>query len=152
MNGTLLLDWRYLIRFALGALFIWAALAKIADVPGFVAEVHNFRMVPVALENIFAITLPWIELVAGVALIMNVAPRSGLIVLGGLLLVFFVAILSAIIRNLDIACGCFGTSDASRTGWITLIRDVVFMVMAFLGWPRRNSSHAETLEPAASEA
>jgi putative oxidoreductase len=147
MNGTLLQDWRYLIRFALGALFIWAALAKIADVPGFVAEVHNFRMVPVALENIFAMTLPWIELIAGVALILNLAPRSGLIVLGGLLVVFFVAILSAIIRNLDISCGCFGTSDASRTGWITLIRDVVFLAMAFFGWPKRPALDVPPLDP-----
>jgi uncharacterized membrane protein YphA (DoxX/SURF4 family) len=152
MNGTLLQDWRYLLRFALGALFIWAALAKIADVPGFVAEVHNFRMVPVALENIFAMTLPWIELVAGIALIMNVAPRSGLIVLGGLLVVFFVAILAAIIRNLDISCGCFGTSDASQTGWITLLRDVVFLAMAFFGWPKWGSTNEQYRRPAATEA
>ena len=152
MNGALLQDWRYLLRLALGALFVWAALAKIADVPGFVAEVHNFRIVPVALENIFAMTLPWIELVAGVALIVNIAPRSGLVVLGALLVVFFVAILLAIFRNLDIACGCFGTTDASRTGWITLIRDVVFLGMAFFGWPRRTGHHAESQEPAGSEA
>lgn len=147
-----LLDWRYYFRAAFGLVFIWAALAKIADLSGFANDVHNFRLLPLALENVFAMTIPWIELVAGVALIMNVAPRSGLLVLGVLLVVFMGAILLAIIRNLDIDCGCFGTSDASKTGWTTLIRDVAFLVLAILGWPRRNAVAHESLNPARSEA
>ena len=128
-------DWRYLFRIALGIVFIWAALAKIADLPAFAKEIHNFRMVPVALENLFAITLPWIELVAGVGLVVNLVPRSGTLLLGGLLVVFMIAIAVAIVRGLDIDCGCFGTSDAASTGWMTLLRDVGFLALAFLGYP-----------------
>jgi uncharacterized membrane protein YphA (DoxX/SURF4 family) len=129
-------DWRYLLRVVLAVAFIWAALAKIADIGAFAKDIHNFRMVPLAFENVFAMALPWIELVAGVALVLNIAPKSGMIVLGGLLVVFLIAIVSAIVRDLDIACGCFGTSDASRTGWVTLFRDVGFIAVAILGWPR----------------
>lgn len=135
--------WRYLFRLALGFLFIWAALAKIADLPAFAAQVHNFRMLPLPLENLFALTLPWVELVAGVVLVTNLAPRAGTIILGALLLVFFIAILAAIIRNLDIGCGCFGTHDAARTGWITLLRDLGMLALAILGYPRsRQTSSA----------
>ena len=130
-------DWRYLFRLALGALFIWAALAKIADMSAFAADIHNFRILPVVLENLAAITIPWIELTAGLLLALNVAPRAGLVVLGGLLLVFLVAIASAMARNLDIACGCFGTHDAVRTGWVTLIRDLGMIALAVLGYPPR---------------
>ena len=130
-------DWRYLFRIALGIVFIWAALAKIADLQAFAKEIHNFRMVPVALENLFAVTLPWIELVAGVGLVVNRVPRSGTLLLGGLLVVFMAAIAVAIVRGLDIACGCFGTADAASTGWMTLLRDVGFLALAFLGYPGR---------------
>jgi len=131
-------DWRYLFRFALGVLFLWAALGKIADINHFAYDVHNFHLLPRAIENVFAMILPWVELVAGLLLILNVAPRSGVIVLGGLLVMFLVAIVSALIRNLDIACGCFGTKDAGVTGMITLFRDIGFLALAVLGYPWRN--------------
>jgi uncharacterized membrane protein YphA (DoxX/SURF4 family) len=128
--------WRYLFRFALAALFVWAAVGKLADVSAFAAQVHNFRMVPVPLENLFAMTLPWVELTAAVLLVTNLAPRAGTLVLGFLLVVFLVAILAAIVRDLDIACGCFGTHDAARTGWVTLARDVGMLLLAVIGYPR----------------
>ncbi len=127
--------WRYIFRLALGLVFVWASLAKIGDVPGFAGEMHNYRILPIGLENVFAMTLPWIELLAGVALVVNIAPRSATIILGALLAVFLLAILSAVIRNLDIACGCFGTSDATRTGWVATFRDLGFLALALLGYP-----------------
>jgi putative oxidoreductase len=127
--------WRYIFRLALGLVFIWASLAKIGDLAGFAAEMHNYHILPLALENLFAMTLPWVELVAGVALVVNLAPRAATLLLGGLLAVFLLAILSAIARDLDIACGCFGTADATRTGWIALLRDVGLLVVALLGYP-----------------
>ncbi|HET9233759.1 MAG TPA: MauE/DoxX family redox-associated membrane protein [Candidatus Eisenbacteria bacterium] len=144
-------DWRYLFRFALGVLFIWAALAKIADIDGFASDVHNFHILPVALENLFAMVLPWIEVVAGLLLVMNVAPRSGTAVLGALLIVFLFAIVSALVRNLDIACGCFGTRDAGVTGMITLFRDIGFLALAVLGYPWRNRDE-DLPEPVQIEA
>ena len=54
-------DWRYLFRFALGVLFIWAALGKIADLNHFAYDVHNFHLLPRAVENVFAMVLPWID-------------------------------------------------------------------------------------------
>lgn len=141
-------DWRYILRAILGVLFIWAALAKISDLSGFAGEVHNFRIVPLALENLFAMTLPWIEVVAGVALVLNVAPRAATAVLGVLLIVFLIAIVSAIIRDLDIACGCFGTRDAAQTGWVTLLRDIGFLALAVLGWPRGGPAHHREMQPA----
>ncbi len=129
--------WRYLLRIALGIVFIWAALSKIADPAGFASQIHNYRLLPVPLENLLAMTLPWIELVGGLALVLNLSPRGGTLLLGGLCVVFFVAIGQAVARNLDIDCGCFGTKDASSTGWMALGRDVVFLALAWFGYPRR---------------
>ena len=127
--------WRYFFRLALGALFIWAALAKIVDRPAFAQQIHNFRMLPGPLENLFAMTLPWVELLAAVLIVTNLAPRGGTLTLGVLLIAFSIAILAAIARDLDVACGCFGTHDAARTGWLTLFRDLGMLALAFLGYP-----------------
>ena len=135
-------DWRYLLRAVLGLVFLWAALAKIGDASGFAREIHNYRATPLALENVFAMIIPWIELVDGTALVLTIAPRAGTLVLGGMLVVFTVLILSAIVRGLDIACGCFGTSDAARTGWETLLRDIAFLAMAWFGYPRRRAGES----------
>ncbi len=133
-------NWRYLFRLAIGVAFIWAALAKIGDLNTFAGQVHNFRILPGSIENLFAMTLPWIEVVAGLFLILNIAPRAATALMTLLLLMFFVAVSQALVRNLDIDCGCFGTGDAGSTAIKTLIRDVVFLVAAFLGWPRKGET------------
>lgn len=129
---------RYLFRAALGFLFVWAAMGKIGDLNAFAASVHNFRMLPASLETLFAMTLPWVELVAGLMLVLNLVPRAATALMILLLLVFLVALGNALYRNLDIDCGCFGTSDAGSTAWKTVARDIVFLALAVLGWPRRN--------------
>jgi uncharacterized membrane protein YphA (DoxX/SURF4 family) len=92
-------------------------------------------------------TLPWIEVLAGLALVLNFAPRAGSVILGVMLVVFIGAILSAMARNLDIACGCFGTSDATRTGWIAFLRDAAFLALAWIGYPRgRATSPLPTMQ------
>ncbi len=128
--------WRYAPRFLLGALFLWASLAKIGNIDGFATDLHHYRILPLALENILAMMLPWIEVLAGLALVLNFAPRAGSVILGVMLVVFIAAILSAMARDLDIACGCFGTADATRTGWIALLRDLGFLALAWVGYPR----------------
>ena len=114
----------------IGILFAWAALAKLGQLEAFVTQVHNFRLVPVALENLVALTLPWIELLAALALILNVRARSGAVVVTALLAVFTVGVLQAMIRGLDFECGCFGTSDGTRVGMFKILQNLGMLVVA----------------------
>jgi len=120
-------------RIAVGVLFAWAGLAKIGDPRAFAEQVHNFRLLPVALENLAAMTLPWIELVAAMALIFGVRARAGAVLATALLGVFTAAVLSALARGLDIDCGCFGTADASRVGWEKVGQNLAMLGLAALG-------------------
>jgi uncharacterized membrane protein YphA (DoxX/SURF4 family) len=114
----------------IGALFAWAALAKLGDIPGFARQVHGFRAVPLAMENLVALTLPWIELVAALGLTMGVRARASAIVVLGMLATFTVAILAALARGLDIDCGCFGTADAARVGAVKVMQNAGMLVVA----------------------
>jgi len=126
-------------QIAIGAIFLVAALPKIGDVSAFAKQVHNYRMLPIALENLFAMTLPWIELVAGLALVLGIRARAGATLSAGLMVVFLVAIAQAVARGLDIDCGCFGTSDASQVGIKRLAEDVLFLALATVGSLRTGS-------------
>jgi putative oxidoreductase len=117
----------------LGLLFVYAALAKIVDVPGMAREVHNFHLAPLWSENLVAMTVPWIELVAGLALVLGVRARAGAWVVGGLLLVFTAGVIAAMARGLSFECGCFGTANSTRIGWAKLGENVGMIVLAAIG-------------------
>ncbi len=123
-------------QIVMGVVFAWAALAKLGDLQGFADQVHNFRMVPIFAENIVALLLPWIELVAALALILNIRARSGAVVVTGLLAAFTIAVIVALMRGLDIECGCFGTSDASRVGLLKITQNLGMLVLGWIGCRR----------------
>ena len=117
----------------LGLLFLYAALGKLGDVSALATEVHNFRLVPLWSEHLVAMTLPWIELLAGLALVLGVSPRAGAWVALALLAAFTAAVAAAMVRGLDIECGCFGTSSAMRVGWAKLVENVGMLALAAIG-------------------
>ena len=61
---------------AIGLVFVVAGLAKIGDMGAFALQVHNFRLTPIALENLVAMVLPWVEVVAGTALVLGARSRA----------------------------------------------------------------------------
>lgn len=117
LAGLLRMPWVVrLARVAIGLVFLAAALGKIGDTAAFAGQIVNYRLLPLAPVNLLAATLPWIELLAGLALVLGVRPRSGAVVAFALMLVFTVAVGSAWARGLDFECGCFGKASAATIG------------------------------------
>jgi uncharacterized membrane protein YphA (DoxX/SURF4 family) len=117
-------------QIVIGILLGWAALAKLGDVPAFALQVHNFRILPVAAENLVAMTLPWIELVAALSLVLGVRSRAGGVVASALLAVFTIAVVAAVARGLDFECGCFGKASASRVGGGKIFENLALLTVA----------------------
>lgn len=103
------------VQILLGVVFIAAALPKIADPPSFAHAVYNYRILPGALVNIVALTLPWLELLSGLALVIGIWRRTATLVIGALLLVFIGGISLNLLRKNPIDCGCFDVHSASKT-------------------------------------
>jgi uncharacterized membrane protein YphA (DoxX/SURF4 family) len=102
-----------------GLIFLAAALPKIADLTAFAGSIHNFHLepvVPMALTNLLAMTIPWIELIAGLALVSGVRPRAGAFVYVALMTVFTIGVVSALARGLSFDCGCFGKAGSAPIG------------------------------------
>jgi uncharacterized membrane protein YphA (DoxX/SURF4 family) len=119
------------LRLTVGGTYLYASLDKITDPPGFAKAIFNYRLVPLPLLHSFALFLPWLELVVGIALILGVVRRGAALLALAMTLMFTLAVTSALARNLDISCGCFHTDGGHAVGMTILIRDIL-LVMACL--------------------
>jgi uncharacterized membrane protein YphA (DoxX/SURF4 family) len=119
----------FIARLVLGGIFVYASLDKIAQPETFAIDIDNYRIIPLSLVNIFAILLPWLELFCGVALISGVFWRTGALLVGIMLIIFMAGMTSALIRGLDINCGCFGTGSAVNP-W-RIIEDIALLACSY---------------------
>ena len=120
-----------LFRLIVGITFIYASLDKIAHPDQFARVVYNYRILPGFFINIFAISLPWVELFCGLFLILGLFIESSSLLLGLFLISFTIALSVNFLRGVDIACGCFTTDpNAKKEGTWLLIRDVVLLLMS----------------------
>jgi putative oxidoreductase len=126
--------WR-IIDLIVGAMFIFAGIAKIlnldqliadlqhlrfasafadlgnlslADPAEFAHDINNFRILPWIASVTLAFYLPWLEIFCGLGLVFRVLYRGALSILTALIVVFTLATIAAKVRGLDITCGCFG--------------------------------------------
>ena len=148
-----------ILRLIVGGVFIVSAVAKIwnvqyshahgiqfshvPDLATFAQDVANYHVPPRALGNLVAITLPWIELLAGAQLVFGIWKRASAIVITAMMVMFLLAISQAVVRGFNINCGCFGTVDARKVGVMALAEDTVLLAMAaWLAWRLEDRSMA----------
>jgi putative oxidoreductase len=118
-----------------GLIFLASALAKIADLSAFAGSVHNFHLepvIPMVATNFLAMTIPWVELVAGLALVAGVRPRAGAVVYTALLVVFTIGVVAAMARGLSFDCGCFGKAGAGPVGAKKLAENLVMIAVGMI--------------------
>lgn len=149
MNRWLTHPWLTIrVQIALGAIFVVAALPKITDPPSFAHMIYNYRVLPAGLINITALTMPWVELLTGLALILGIWVRPARWLITAMLVVFIIAIGFNLARGNAIDCGCFDVSAAGKTHeeqirdmWLVIVRDIGMLLMvAQLWWAERHES------------
>jgi putative oxidoreductase len=121
-----------MVRLLVGAIFVYAAMGKVGDPAGFARAVHNYRILPLPLLHPFALMLPWVELLTGLALILGRLSRGAVVLCLGMTMMFTIAVGSALARNLDISCGCFHTDGGASVGLSLLLRDVALLAACVL--------------------
>jgi len=138
-NGVLEKQWKLdglfaiCARLVLGAVFIYASIDKILHPEAFAKAVYNYQILPDSLINLTAITLPWLELILGVFLVIGLFREGSACIATALMLVFLGAMIFNLARGLDIHCGCFSTTtDGEKSlsmGW-SVMRDGLFVIPA----------------------
>ena len=137
-------DSRYLhlfIRFLIGGLFIYAGLGNIMAPLEFAVAIRNYDLVPLWSIGIIAATLPWVEVLAGLGLVLGVRIKACSLIISSLLVVFILIIIIAYLRGLDVECGCFRGVDR-KVGPLVIIEDLLMLLGALLIYfhngPRRS--------------
>ncbi len=133
-NKTLL----FVFRLVLGGLFVYAGVVKVLDPLDFAQNIRNYRLVGQSLSFIAAVVLPWLEILAGVALAAGIWKRASALIISGLLVFFILLTLVTIARGLDVDCGCFGALSR-KSGFGVILEDLgmLFMGLCLLFAPER---------------
>jgi uncharacterized membrane protein YphA (DoxX/SURF4 family) len=121
-------------RVFIGLLFVFSSLDKIVDPAAFARSVANYGLLPASIPVIIATILPWVELLCGFAVLFGVFLRGGSLVLSAMVVIFTLAVMSALFRGLDISCGCFTQdSAAGHIGWTKVVQNIgLFALTLFL--------------------
>ncbi len=137
-----LLEWKghafvgLVARIYLGLVFLFACYHKILDPAAFALDIATYQILPLALINLMAIVLPWVELVAAVMLIAAWHTRTAAVLIIAMMAMFTVAIMIALAKGLDMSCGCFasqGTVD-DPISWRTVLRDLGWLLLGVYIW------------------
>jgi uncharacterized membrane protein YphA (DoxX/SURF4 family) len=122
------------VAFALAAVFIYAGGVKVGDSLEFADTIAGFAILPAVLINLMALALPMFELGCGLLLLVPRTRRIGALAVAVVSIVFFSALLSALMRGLVLDCGCFGVGAPSRPRmWVELgVDSVIFTAALFV--------------------
>lgn len=123
---------------ALGAVFVYASLDKIAKPGDFARIVYHYQVIGPNAQlgylpaNLLAVALPWTEAVVGVLLIAGLWRREAAAVAAMMLVTFMGAVGWALYRGIDIQnCGCFTVDGAGRgAGLWLLVGDAALLALA----------------------
>jgi putative oxidoreductase len=116
------------LRVGLGVLFLWAGATKIPDMAAFAESVANYRLLPAALVPTVAAVVVGVEIVAGALLVVGRLSRAASFVAAALLAVFTLGLAQALLRGIDLRCGCFGGEESAT--WLTVLRDLGMLAAA----------------------
>ncbi len=137
---------QFVLRFALGFLFIAVSVGKVASPDLFANEIGNYSIFPEFSLNIIALIMAWFELLIGFLLIAGVRVKANALLVSLLMIVFNILVLSAMVRGLDINCGCYSNIGAQKVGWTKILENTAtFLLSTLLYFTKTNKYSLENL-------
>lgn len=119
-------------RIILGGVFMYASFDKMANPKVFAEIIENYKMLPAQIVNPLAIFLPWLEFITGLFLIIGKWIKGSLLIYSTFLIIFIIALSQALIRGLDISCGCFSVNPSTTSEvWLRIVEDIVLLFVGF---------------------
>ncbi len=120
------------VRVYLAGVFLFACVHKIANPSEFAMDIATYDILPLVLINPMAICLPWVELGAGILLLIGYRSKGAALAIAGMMFMFLVAIILALSKDIEMSCGCFASQamESDPIGTWTVFRDSSWLLMA----------------------
>lgn len=125
---------RWILRGGLAGVLAYAGIAKALDPAQFALELENYRFLPSMLTPALALYVPWLEIACAGGLLHAAWRRGAWLIALGLCIGFWVFVLSAWMRGLDVTCGCLGGASASPLTGLTVLRTSLLLAVAAVGF------------------
>lgn len=126
-------------RIIVGGIFLYAGVVKLRDPVAFAGSIAAYRILPYFANYVVAAVLPWLEILCGALLVTGVRFKGATVLLFLLNLIFMGALASALVRGLDIDCGCFRQGGGETSPWVALGRDTLILgalIVVFRSTPK----------------
>jgi len=123
------------IRVILALTFLYAGLIKAGASQQFAIGLMPFTFLPDNWIDPLAWTLPWVEVAAGILLLLPWTKKMGASLIIVLCIIFIVALSWALREDIIIACSCFGEEDEVPSALkmqLVIVRDIVMALAAGL--------------------
>ncbi|PIU66452.1 MAG: DoxX family protein [Armatimonadetes bacterium CG07_land_8_20_14_0_80_40_9] len=123
------------IRIIIGAVFIYASIDKIIHPDRFAEIIMDYEILHWNIINIFAIWLPWLELVVGLLIISGIWVRPCAFLLSILCILFITGIAFTLAHGVALHCGCFSTSSSEEVRtWLSLWQEGLLLIGCIWLW------------------
>ncbi len=129
------------LRILLGAILLFAGIAKLSNFGAFIVNVDSYQMLPTGFIKPISYLLVSAEITLGLVLIIGYFSRGAGILSSFLFLIFAVALANVILKKLPISdCGCgnflFSLFDIigfqiTTVSWRTVFMDIVLAAVSF---------------------
>lgn len=127
----LLIGGTLVARPVLGAVLLYAGIAKLNKRDTFRELVEQYRLLPSRIALVLSFTLPLVEIALGAMLILGFTTRWAAFSAMLLLISFIVAVGIALFRDQHLTCLCFGNSR-DVIGWWTIHRNIGLFLLALI--------------------
>ena len=126
------------LRVLLATVFLIAGVTKLPDAGQFAGSIAAYQTgLPSGLIKAAAIVLPWMEILIGLCLLSKWMIRPAALLAVAMLGLFLVLSGTALIRGLEVSCGCFNLSalgfPTSLADWLERPGVVVLRNLLLLG-------------------
>jgi hypothetical protein len=137
-KSDLVVDIHVGVLWATALLFVCTGVVKAFDMPGFVQALEGYSLLPSFAILPVAMAIPLLEIGGGVITLWPRTRNWGMAILIMLSLIFSVGIGSALVRGLNVGCGCGLPGALSQISGLHLALTIgiaLFLSLTLL-WPR----------------
>jgi uncharacterized membrane protein YphA (DoxX/SURF4 family) len=117
-------------RYALAGVYLYAGFSKVFKPLLFQSVIEGYFAVPSSIALFLAILIPWLQIVAALAVVLNKYPFYSC----GLLLIMSIFFLGLMVLNyenvLPYGCGCFGFTENEVIGNYHIARELLITLLA----------------------
>ena len=121
-----------LLRVLVSGLFLAAGILKLRDADATLIAVYQYKLLSWQASGVVGTFLPFVEITMALALWIPRVRLGAASLCVCLNVLFLTALGSALARNLDVSCGCFGTTDLYTTAARRMIEDSVLLFLSLL--------------------